>query len=215
MRRLLFSLVCVLFAGCSSSPVVKLYEGPERPAAELLTLRVPVELEILTVNDRRVEGAGTMFAFGHRDLQLSPGKYRVVAYYKNLFQLSGDQHEVVKSDPAVFVVEGQAGDRFALGFERPADVEEARRLARHFDGWVENPKTGERQDSTPSGLITTQGFMGVLSGAASSQSAASPTVEPEPAEPEQPGSDGFTALQEAWQVATPEERQQFLLWMAR
>src|SRR5690606_27847635 len=72
--RIVIVLLSLLVTACSTSPVVKLYDGADRPAGELLTVRVPVELEILSINDRRIEGASTLFAYGHRDLQLLPGQ---------------------------------------------------------------------------------------------------------------------------------------------
>lgn len=219
--RLVVVFLALLTAACSSSPVVQLYDGASRPASEILTVRVPVELEILSINDRRIEGAGTLFAFGHRDLQLLPGQYRIVAYYKNLFQLSADQHEIVKSDPALFTVNGVAGETLALGFDKPADVEAAREMAKHFDGWTEHLASGERIPSKPSGLILNQGFIGLAGGATTAESVAATSVAPEqPAAAIAPGegstdSSALEALKASWQQASPEERREFLLWMAR
>lgn len=215
--RILIVLLSLLVAACSTSPVVKLYDGADRPAGELLTVRVPVELEILSINDRRIEGASTLFAYGHRDLQLLPGQYRIVAYYKNLFQLDADQHEIIKSDPALFTVNGNAGEVVALAFEKPADVAAAREMAKHFDGWTENLSSGERIASKPSGLILNQGFIGLASQAAPAATASAASVAPE----QPPGSDSavntdiLESLKANWQQASPEERREFLLWMSQ
>ena len=218
--RILIVLLSLLVTACSTSPVVKLYDGADRPVGELLTVRVPVELEILSINDRRIEGASTLFAYGHRDLQLLPGQYRIVAYYKNLFQLNADQHEIVKSDPALFTVNGNAGEVVALAFEKPADVDAAREMAKHFDGWTENLSSGERIASTPSGLILNQGFIGLASTPAAAETASTASVAPEqPAASSSAESivttDVLDALKTHWQQASPEERREFLLWMSQ
>lgn len=218
--RILIVLLSLLVTACSTSPVVKLYDGADRPAGELLTVRVPVELEILSINDRRIEGASTLFAYGHRDLQLLPGQYRIVAYYKNLFQLNADQHEIIKSDPALFTVNGNAGEVVALAFEKPADVDAAREMAKHFDGWTENLSSGERIASTPSGLILNQGFIGLASTPAAAETASTASVAPEqPAASSSTEStvttDVLDALKTHWQQASPEERREFLLWMSQ
>lgn len=218
--RILIVLLSLLVAACSTSPVVKLYDGADRPAGELLTVRVPVELEILSINDRRIEGASTLFAYGHRDLQLLPGQYRIVAYYKNLFQLNADQHEIIKSDPALFTVNGNAGEVVALAFEKPANVDAAREMAKHFDGWTENLSSGERIASTPSGLILNQGFIGLASTPAPAATASTASVAPEqPAASSSAEStvttDVLDALKTHWQQASPEERREFLLWMSQ
>lgn len=218
--RILIVLLSLLVTACSTSPVVKLYDGADRPAGELLTVRVPVELEILSINDRRIEGASTLFAYGHRDLQLLPGQYRIVAYYKNLFQLNADQHEIIKSDPALFTVNGNAGEVVALAFEKPANVDAAREMAKHFDGWTENLSSGERIASTPSGLILNQGFIGLASTPAAAETASTASVAPEqPAASSSTEStvttDVLDALKTHWQQASPEERREFLLWMSQ
>lgn len=218
--RIVIALLSLLVTACSTSPVVKLYDGADRPAGELLTVRVPVELEILSINDRRIEGASTLFAYGHRDLQLLPGQYRIVAYYKNLFQLNADQHEIIKSDPALFTVNGNAGEVVALAFEKPADVDAAREMAKHFDGWTENLSSGERIASTPSGLILNQGFIGLASTPAAAETASTASVAPEqPAASSSTESsvttDVLDALKTHWQQASPEERREFLLWMSQ
>ena len=218
--RIVIVLLSLLVTACSTSPVVKLYDGADRPTGELLTVRVPVELEILSINDRRIEGASTLFAYGHRDLQLLPGQYRIVAYYKNLFQLNADQHEIIKSDPALFTVNGNAGEVVALAFEKPADVAAAREMAKHFDGWTENLSSGERIASKPSGLILNQGFIGLASTPAPAETASTASVAPEqPAAGSSTEStvttDVLDALKANWQQASPEERREFLLWMSQ
>src|SRR5690606_12885870 len=214
--RIVIVLLSLLVTACSTSPVVKLYDGADRPAGELLTGRVPVELEILSINDRRIEGASTLFAYGHRDLQLLPGQYRIAAYYKNLFQLDADQHEIVKSDPALFTVNGNAGEVVALAFEKPANVDAAREMAKRFDGWTENLTSGERIASTPSGLILNQGFIGLASQASPAETASTASVAPEqPRSDTAVNTDILESLKTNWQQASPEERREFLLWMSQ
>lgn len=217
----LFTLTLAL-SGCSSNPEVKLYEGHKRSKAEIMTVRAPVELEILSINDRRIEGASTMFAYGSRDLQLMPGEYRIVAFYKNLFDTSLDQHEIVKSDPSIFTVNGNAGDTFLLSFNQPEDLDAAKAMAKNFTGWTENMKNGEKVASKPSGLILSSGFIG-LSGPAAPTSIAQEAVSSvAPTEASTASQKTTTenlgtlkSLQENWNAASAEERREFLLWMSQ
>lgn len=165
LRHTVVLILAMMLGACATNPVVRLYEGEPRPLAEVLRVNVPMELEVLSINERRVEKLGGLFSWGERELHLQPGTYRVVAYYKALFDLSADQHEVVKSDPAIFTVSGQQGDHFRLGFDKPATVDEARELATRFDGWTENVATGERIPTRPSGMISAGGFVGLIDAA--------------------------------------------------
>lgn len=227
-RRLTAATVIItlgLLSACSSNPEVQLYKGNKRSKTEIITVRAPVELEILSINDRRIEGASTMFAFGSRDLQLLPGQYRIVAYYKNLFDISPDQHEIVKSDPSIFTVNGKAGETFLLNFDRPESLEAAKAMAKDFTGWTENLSNGEKVTSKPSGLILSSGFIGLTGAAAPTQPQAVNSVAPEAnantaaksaSQKETTGTLGtLQTLQENWNAASAEERREFLLWMAQ
>lgn len=214
MRKLLLLLPLLLLTACTTTaPVVQLYDGKALADDNVLTVRVPMELEIVSINDRRIEGAGTMFAYGHRDLKLMPGQYRIVAFYKNIYQVSADHHEVVKSDPALFTLDGKAGDIYALAFDQPADVDAAKELAKDFEGWSENLATGDKMASKPSGLILNQGFIGLAAGATVVETPAASSIAPDaPAT----GSDAvLNTLKNNWQQATPEQRREFLLWMSQ
>ena len=221
IMRYLFLLCFTFLAACATSPTVKLYDGKEKPVSQLLTIRVPMELEIMTINDRRIEGASTMFAYGDRELQLLPGDYKLVLYYKDVFQLTDDQHEVVKSDPSVFNVSGKAGDTIEIRFNKPANVEDARKLAKDFEGTAVNLTSGDTVASKPSGLIMTQGFLGLASSATQVETPAASTIAPmaqtAPASSASatPGSTALETLKNTWKQATPEERQKFLLWMSQ
>lgn len=227
MRTLATLLTCVLLAACAGKPVVKLYEGADKPASQLLIVNVPMELEVLMINDKPVEGAAQVFTYGNRELHLAPGRYRILAFYKNLFQINADEHEVIKSNPAEFTVDGKAGEVYQLGFDKPADVEQARALAEGFRGWVRNEQTGEQVAGEESALVVNRGFVSVLTGAAAVAEAKSdsvapesdapaPTPAPEPAATSAaPAGAGYLDMLKAhWNQATAEERRAFLQWIS-
>ncbi len=160
---LLLHLVLILtLSACAQNPVRKLYEGEERSASEIAVVRVPIELEIMRINGERIEGLNTLFSPQHKDLHLRPGEYRILAYYKDLWELSGDGHDVVKTDPALFVVNAKAGNRYKLGFEEPQNLEEARALENKFSGHVLNTDTGQKTPTQASGLAFKSGIAGGL-----------------------------------------------------
>jgi uncharacterized protein len=204
--RLTAIALLVVLSACANSPAIKLYEGPEQVPEQLLLIDLPMELEVVTINERRVEGVGSLFNFGDRTLHLQPGNYRIIAYYKNMFELPGGQHEVVKSDPVLFRVSGQPGSRHRLSFDVPADVEQARKMAKQFNGYSVDLATSERRPTEASGMILSQGFLSV------------PTAEPAPFYSSvAPASDGLShgdLLKASWRNATAEERREFLRWIA-
>lgn len=204
--RLTVIALFALLSACARSPVIKLYEGAEVPAEQLLLVDVPMELEIVTINERRLEGINKLFSFGDRTLHLQPGDYRIIAYYKNLFELSGNEHDVVKSDPVLFRVTGQAGSRHRLAFDVPADVVEARQMAKQFSGYSVDLATSERRPTEASGMMLSGGFLNVPTAPpAHVHQSVAPAVE---------GLDHGDLLKASWRNATAEERREFLRWIA-
>ena len=207
MRNILILLTLMTLAACARSPDIKLYEGADQPAEKLLLVDVPVELEIVVINERRVEGINKLFSLDDRTLHLQPGEYRIIAYYKNLFELSGNNHEVVKSDPVMYRVSGAAGSRHRLSFDEPADVDEAREMAKNFAGYSLNLATAEQRPTEASGMMLSQGFLTIQS---APEVASVSTVAPE----NDAGLSHIDLLKASWQSATAEERRAFLRWIA-
>jgi uncharacterized protein YccT (UPF0319 family) len=247
MRNLVRVLPLVLLltlSACARDGVHKLYQGQERSSSEIAVVRVPIELEIMRINGKSIEGLNTLFSPEHKDLHLLPGQYRILAYYKDLWELSGDGHDVVKTDPALFVVNARAGNTYKLSFDQPRNLEDARAMERKFSGYTLNTETGEKTPTRASGLTFKSGIAGSLGemagmepvedeGASVSQS--SSTVAPlKRAQPEQQrdastgsgedagaessgaGSkeDYLNMLKAYWSQATKEERRTFLEWIS-
>ncbi|NHA14975.1 DUF2057 family protein [Thioalkalivibrio sp. XN279] len=155
----LLVLAAAALAGCATAPVT--LHDPEVPQAAVAAIVLPEQLEVATVNGREIEGASGMLTRGDKTLELAPGRYELVVFYRELWEW-GDHHEVLRSDPALFVVDAGAGGRYRIDYERPADVEAARKLAADFTGWVENQATGERIAARESGLQFRRGLVPAL-----------------------------------------------------
>jgi len=231
----LIAAAAFLLTACSRSPVVQLYEGAKQPDSQVLTIRVPSDLEVFTINGSEVDGVNTFFNTDHKDLKVTPGRYEILAYYKRLWDLDADNHEVMKSDPALFVVDGEAGEFYRLDFERPQNVTQARALEDDFSGWVENMNSGEKTPSQASGLVLNRGFLAPITGtevetqgASAVQPKAAEAVTPAPAAPKAGGANGseggasssgqasyLDTLKAQWNQATQEERRQFLQWISQ
>jgi hypothetical protein len=223
-------VAAALCAACTTSHV-RLYEGPGRPAAQTATISMPEQLEVAGVNGVEIEGASGLLTKGDRTLEVVPGRYEVLAYYREVWE-RGDDHDVLRSDPALFVVDAGAGGRYRLEYARPGGYADAQRLAGSFEGWVEDLRSGERTASRDSdlrfrtGLIPALTFDETLVGdagdAASGQRvaplppAASAAGEPESAANQRPrdsSREWLTLMKGWWNEASPAERREFLLWV--
>ncbi|MBA3979062.1 MAG: DUF2057 domain-containing protein [Alcanivorax sp.] len=216
LRSATLILLALLLAACERSPVVRLYDGPQRPDSEVAVVRVPETLEILNINGQRPAGVNTLFSSGYKDLHLAPGEYQIVAFYKEIWEPdTTSSHVVVRSEPVVFDVEGRPGSFFRLGYDAPETLPAARELARNFSGWSEHIASGERRPTRPSGMTRPGLIGGLASGATQPEAQAIPPAQTTPA-PATANEDVETLdmLKAWWSQASAEERRAFLRWVA-
>ena len=100
-----------------------------------------------------------------------------------------------------------AGSRYRLSFDEPADVDEAREMAKNFAGYSLNLATAEQRPTEASGMMMSQGFLTIQS---APEAASVSSVAPE----SDSGLSHIDLLKASWQNATAEERRAFLRWIA-
>lgn len=233
--RALFLLLAssLLLAACATRPVVQLYPGAERPGSQVLTVRIPSPLEVFTINGKKVDSVGSFFSAGYTDVKLAPGRYEIIAYYEELWNLGADEHTTVKSDPVTFVVDGKGGERYRLDYTHPDNADQARALAEQFSGWTENMATGQKTPTQDSGLVLQRGILAQLTGTqivSASRNSVAPETQPTVAPQDTPTKATATTvapqaaapahsyldtLKAQWNQATAEERRAFLQWIAK
>ncbi len=148
MRRLFVIAVAGLLAACAQQPKVQLYSGAPQPQSEVLTVVVPSELEIRSINGQPYSAPNASFGLEDKQLLLQPGAYQVQAFYKNGFDIAGGMsHEVVRGRTAIFNIDGKAGELWRLEFNRPDNLAEAKKFEDEFPAWAVNTRTGEREQA--------------------------------------------------------------------
>lgn len=227
MRRLFVLTLACLLAACAQQPHVQLYSGAPLPQSQVLTLVVPGELEIRSINGQPYSAANASFGLDDKQLLLQPGTYQVQAFYKNGFDINGGMsHEVVRGRTAIFDIEGKAGELWRLDFKRPENLAQAKAFENEFPAWAVNTRTGERHDAQQ-GNRNVSAFS-VLMGSAevAPQATSVAPLEAAPAQPTPvalqpaaaqraalPHNDAtLTTLQQMWNLLTPESRSAFLKW---
>ena len=230
--RLLAGLGVIVLLNACTSPPQRLYDGAPRAAAEIAELRVPEQIEIARINGKTLKDLRSTWSRDDKRLQLAPGRYEILAYYREIWEL-GNQHDVLRSNPALFVVDAVAGGHYRLGYAQPAGYAAAQTLALQFSGWVEDAD-GARTPSQPSRLKFRDGLLAQFSGrdelmaddeattVSGTQVVApqAPLAAPLPAAaastPPQAVSDRewLSLMQGFWQQASSEERRAFLRWLA-
>lgn len=155
--RILVALAAVLATACTTAPI-RLNAGEDIGGAEAARIILPEQLEVATINGLEITGAKGLFGKGDQTLEVAPGRYEVLAFYRELW-IRGDQQDMLRSDPALFIVEASPGHRYRLEYARPDTFSEAEALAENFGGWVEDMATGTRTPSGDSGLQFRRGLI--------------------------------------------------------
>lgn len=148
MRSMFLMVFACLLTACAQQSQVRLYPGEALPQKQLMTVAVPYELEVQSINGQSMPLTNSLFGTSYNELHLQPGQYQINVYYKEVFSLYGGQsHEVVHSSSNLFSIDGTAGDVWTLEFDKPANLDEARKLRGNFNSWAVNSRTGERVDA--------------------------------------------------------------------
>lgn len=229
MRSLFVIALSCLLGACAQQSHVQLYPGSAQPESQVLTVVVPYEMEVQSINGENVPAANALFGAQDKTLHLQPGQYLINAFYKDIFDVDGGlSHEVVRGRTAVYNIAGEAGEVWTLDFDRPANLNEARQFQEEFNSWALNAATGERvmaeRGQRNSSLLTSL----MSGGAADDASTVAPmpsaaAAQAQPAQPANavaaqtlPHNDAtLTTLQQLWHLMSPVSRAAFLDWAAR
>lgn len=213
LRMIMAALAALLFTACAATaPQQHLYDGPKQPTSQLLAVKVPAEIEVLSINQRPLPNttAAQFLGGSEQTLLLAPGQYVVTGYYKELWLNHEESHHVVRSQPADFTVAGKAGDVVSLQYSAPKNLAEATALAKNFSGWAVNQRTQASTPTTPS-----QQERPTLLGGSSTSAPATPSTPTTPSGTSTGQSNLLPMLKAYWNEANAEERRAFLEWIGR
>lgn len=222
MLRVLSLFFVLLLSACSSRPV-QLYAGPAQAADKIATIRVPVELEVLSLNGKKVEGAHTLLGTKDQQLQVLPGHYQLLVYYKNIWQTSADEHTTITSDPVTLDLTLTAGHTYQVDFARAHTPKEADAFRQHFAAWAIDLSTGAKVSSTDSGLKLGNSIFNQLTGQVTTvavgqadntgKQVIAPLATPETTAT--PATGNYLDLLKAqWGQASSDEKRAFLQWIS-
>lgn len=228
MRSLfVIALSCFLVA-CAQQSHVQLYPGSAQAREQVLTVVVPYELEVQSINGETVPAANALFGNQDKTLHLQPGQYRISAFYKNIFDVDGGlSHEVIRGRTAVYSIDGKSGETWRLDFDRPANLSEAQLLQDEFNSWAVNTATGERvaaergqRNSSVLSVLMGAGAhdeastVAPLNAAAAAPAAMQSTPRAsEVAADTLPHNEAtLTTLKQLWHLMSPDSRAAFLEW---
>jgi len=139
-RILLFSLIVVSLAACQGKSVYKAYEGDPKPASEIATVNIPIELRLQYVDDRPNKGS---WVFDTTTIQTLPGKHRFIFYYEIFWEVSSSDAVKVRSQSFALTFDTKAGDVIAIEPPAISSLEDAQTFAKNPQFTLTNKTTDE------------------------------------------------------------------------
>lgn len=200
MRLALSALFLSALVACSTTTgPLKTYEGAVRSNAELVLVSVPEEIEVMAIDGQEPPPS---FLKSKVQLALLPGEHVFSLRYVELFQLTADNHEVIRSKQAALRFTAAAGSEFRLEIPAQKNVDVARKFAKSPEFKLVNVKDGVATPSTP---IKSMAEASLIDTIGKAFTGANEEVA------KQPGN--LDLLKDVWGRATPEEQAGFRDWL--
>lgn len=215
LKHVVITALAVALTACGSvgvhqTKVYRLYQGPELAQQQVALIDVPIELNVIAMDGADVGGIVPNLIGGAKQLQVKPGFHQIVFKYDQLFELTSDEHQVVKTDAYSVATEFKAGQHYQFQFSRPNNAIEA-------EQWAEQPDfklvangidpvmaTPYQTASALQGNFLANLSIGEQAQTPVSDSAATSNVDV---------SESLNLMQFWWKKATPAEKQLFLQWL--
>lgn len=200
----------------------------DKERTDLATLVLPESLDIEMVDGIVYPGFRNMFRKGDIEVRILPGEREVAVKYNQLFQITADMHEIVKSKIIVLNFVAEPGKRYRATHEKFRNVDAARAGTKNFvvkvedeqgvnrvtaAGQVQKNWKGETTTTTRKDLVNPEApVAAVAAPVAGGTVAAAPVAAP--ATPAVGGGlNAVELLKFTWQNASAADRAAFLEWV--
>lgn len=222
MPRLFFALCLAVLAvpALAASKTVTAVPAADADRADLVTLLLPVSLDVELVDGLEYPALRSMFRRGDLAVRMLPGEREVALRYNQLFQLTADDHEIVRSGVMVLRFVAEPGQTYRA--EHPAfrDVSAAREGVKNFELRIIDEAGSNRVSSATQvrrnwrGEQSTTARPDLVSSEAARAAAKEDAgnVARVPAAASAGGVNALDLLKFTWQNATAGERAAFMVW---
>jgi uncharacterized protein YccT (UPF0319 family) len=159
---------------------------------------VPEEIQVMAVDGR--EPPPNLLRSGTQ-LALLPGEHVFSLRYVQLFQLSGDDHDVIRSRQAALRFNAAAGSEYRLEIPRQANHDQALQFAKDPQFRLVDVRGGNAVESAPIKSYAEASLIDTIQKAFDAQG-----------EPQRPVTN-LDLLKDVWGRTSPEERNAFRSWL--
>jgi uncharacterized protein YccT (UPF0319 family) len=195
----------VLIVGCGlviNSPAICLAAAASsQTIGNKVSLEVPELIQILSIDGQ--EGNSHFLGSRAHVQQLTVGEHVLSVRYTQLFNLTADEHDILKSKPMAIRFTAEAGQTYLLSVTPPKRYDAAKEFAKQPDIRLINKTAGTSQQAIQ---IKSYAEASLVDSIGKAFQSSDESVSKQ--------SDNVQLLQDIWLRATPTERQAFAAWLA-
>jgi len=174
-----------------------------------VSLDVPEVIHILSIDGQ--EQPSSFFGSRAHVKMLPVGEHVLSLRYSQLFDISSEDHDIVKSSPMAIRFVAEAGQQYQLVVNPPKRYEAAVKFAKQPEIKLVNKNTGSSQQAIAIKSYSEASLIDTLGKAFNTSDDTLPTTTTANASF---SSNNTQLLQDIWLRATPQERQAFAAWLA-
>lgn len=115
--RLLFLSVVLFVQACSTPQHLRLYDGPSIGTENEVSLILPLNFELISLNQQAVSQYQQVFRNHDLTIKLAPGQHTLVVRYSDIWDIDDENHEKVTSGHITF--EGEFHSAQLYRFDTP------------------------------------------------------------------------------------------------
>ena len=133
-----YGLACCLLSlffslsACTTQKALHHYTGAPLTEEQLVHIKLPETIEIISIDNQRNKQFKGLLLSGTRNIFVKPGQHQIALFYEALWDISSDEHEVVKSPPVIISFSAEAGQTLSISHKEAHSLLAARKLAKQF-----------------------------------------------------------------------------------
>ncbi len=191
---ILFSL-----SSCMKRAPIKIYDESRVSPAEVARISVPPDIEVESVDGRRVGSLADYVLSTIEEIHVAPGEHEIVVRYSIYWAYDEiKKHEEIKSKNITLKFNAKRGGLYRLTHPELDDMDEAKKFAENPNIWI--AKVGKYSDNEDEDIRVSRSV---------EMSEAERYTEPE----NPPIMEEDTALKEEWDSMSEDEKEEFRKWL--
>ncbi|NLD35427.1 MAG: DUF2057 domain-containing protein [Desulfatiglans sp.] len=121
------------FLSCMKRQPIRFYDASEVSPAEAARIRVPADIEVVSVDDHRVKSVADYILSTIEEIHVAPGEREIVVRYIKFWPYDKKKNEEIKSENIALKFIAERGGLYTLIHPELDDIMEAKKFAENPD----------------------------------------------------------------------------------